>query len=45
MRRMWSCALKALLNANLNFHCDPVATLAEFAEKLASQVYDVVLAD
>ncbi len=37
--------LHALINANLEFHCDPVATLEELTEKLGTQDYDVVLAD
>jgi diguanylate cyclase (GGDEF)-like protein/PAS domain S-box-containing protein len=36
---------KALIKANLDFHCDPVSTLAEFEEKLSVHDYDVILAD
>ena len=37
--------LHALINANLEFQCDPVPTLEELTEKLDTQDYDVVLAD
>lgn len=37
--------LEALTHANLEFHCDSVPTLEEFAEKLRAQAYDIILAD
>lgn len=37
--------LRALTKANLEFQCDPVPALEEFAEKLRTQAYDVILAD
>ena len=37
--------LKALTKEDFDFHCDPVGTLEQFADKLSEQTYDVVLAD
>jgi len=37
--------VRALTKANLEFQCDPVPALEEFAEKLRTQAYDVILAD
>jgi len=37
--------VRALTKANLEFQCDPVSALEEFAEKLRTQAYDVILAD
>jgi diguanylate cyclase (GGDEF)-like protein/PAS domain S-box-containing protein len=37
--------LKALINANLDFHCDSVSTIEEFSEQLSAQHYDIVLSD
>ncbi len=38
-------SVRALTKANLEFQCDPVSALEEFAEKLRTQAYDVILAD